>query len=94
MKTAFVSSQSLCGKAVSVFPGDDGLPKKTRPCKDWRILVGSWIDIFGGILMGSKLNTGDAFPAMQLKMIDGSEIAVPGDSGASYQVILFYRGSF
>jgi len=44
--------------------------------------------------MGSKLNTGDAFPAMKLTLIDGSEVAVPGNSGAAYQVVLFYRGSF
>lgn len=44
--------------------------------------------------MGSKLNTGDVFPAMKLKMVDGSEVGVPGNSGAKYQVVLFYRGAF
>lgn len=44
--------------------------------------------------MGSKLNTGDAFPAMQLKMVDSTEVSLPGDSGANYQIVLFYRGAF
>ncbi|MGH1358968.1 MAG: hypothetical protein ACRBC3_09415 [Burkholderiaceae bacterium] len=44
--------------------------------------------------MKSKLNTGDEFPSMPLKLVDGSEVVLPADPRASYLVVLFYRGAF
>lgn len=39
-----------------------------------------------------KLNTGDAFPALDLVLSAGQPITLPGGLGAGYRVILFYRG--
>ena len=44
--------------------------------------------------MTEKLTTGDAFPALTLKLHDAGEIALPQQSEGGYQVVLFYRGKF
>lgn len=42
--------------------------------------------------MADKLNTGDAFPRMQLQLVDGGTLELPEGLDAKYKVILFYRG--
>ena len=42
--------------------------------------------------MAAKLNAGDAFPKLTLKLTDGSALSVPDGIDAKYKVILFYRG--
>ncbi len=42
--------------------------------------------------MTSKLGTGDQFPNLDLKMIDGSTLSLPTDLEAPYTVFLVYRG--
>jgi len=42
--------------------------------------------------MAEKLNIGEAFPRMTLKLTDGSTLALPDGVHAKYKVILFYRG--
>ena len=44
--------------------------------------------------MPDKLGMGDSFPPMTLDQAQGGQIRLPGDSGARYGVILFYRGSW
>jgi hypothetical protein len=44
--------------------------------------------------MNDKLNGGDGFPSLPLKLVDGGELTVPGEPAADYLVLLFYRGSF
>ena len=41
--------------------------------------------------MADKLNTGDAFPSLTLKLTGGGTAKVP-DTSARYQMVLFYRG--
>ena len=41
--------------------------------------------------MAEKLNTGDAFPKLTLKLVGGGTATLPLPD-ARYQVILFYRG--
>jgi peroxiredoxin len=42
--------------------------------------------------MLEKLNTGDTFPKLTLKLVDGSGAELPEGLGGRYNVILFYRG--
>ena len=42
--------------------------------------------------MGVKLNTGDRFPAMTMKLADGGTLELPDGLDARYKVIVFYRG--
>ena len=42
--------------------------------------------------MAAKLNAGDVFPKLTLKLTDGSSLELPGGIDAKYKVILFYRG--
>jgi hypothetical protein len=42
--------------------------------------------------MADKLDTGDAFPKLRLKLVDGGTLEVPDGLNAKYKVILFYRG--
>jgi hypothetical protein len=42
--------------------------------------------------MAPKLNTGDSFPTLSLKLVDGRTLELPGGLDARYKVILFYRG--
>jgi hypothetical protein len=41
--------------------------------------------------MADKLNTGDAFPKLTLKLVGGGTATLPLPD-ARYQMILFYRG--
>jgi len=41
--------------------------------------------------MAEKLNLGDTFPSLTLKLVGGGTATVP-DAAANYNVILFYRG--
>ena len=42
--------------------------------------------------MGAKLNTGDAFPSLNLNLVGGGTATVPDPTDAKYQMVLFYRG--
>ena len=42
--------------------------------------------------MADKLNTGDTFPSLALKVAGGGTLTVPDDLDSQYKVILFYRG--
>jgi peroxiredoxin len=42
--------------------------------------------------MAAKLNTGDTFPRMTLRLVDGGQLELPGGLDAKYKVVLFYRG--
>ena len=42
--------------------------------------------------MGQKLNTGDAFPKLELRLPDGKTLTVPDDLDSKYTALLFYRG--
>ena len=42
--------------------------------------------------MAPKLNTGDAFPQLELKLAGGGTLVLPDGLDARYKVILFYRG--
>jgi peroxiredoxin len=42
--------------------------------------------------MAPKLNTGDRFPPLTLKLTDGGMLELPQGIDARYKVILFYRG--
>lgn len=42
--------------------------------------------------MTTKLNTGDSFPRMTLKLTDGSPLELPGGQDTKYKIVLFYRG--
>lgn len=42
--------------------------------------------------MAKKLDAGDAFPKLVLRLAGGKTLTVPDDLGANYTVLLFYRG--
>ena len=42
--------------------------------------------------MGEKLQQGDRFPALTLKLVDGSTIRFPEQMPTRYAAVLFYRG--
>ena len=42
--------------------------------------------------MAEKLNAGDSFPSLTLKLVDGGALALPDRLDSSYSVVLFYRG--
>ena len=44
--------------------------------------------------MPDKLLEGDRFPDIELDLIDGSKIALPGQAPTSFVVLLFYRGAW
>ena len=39
-----------------------------------------------------KLDSGDPFPEMELKLTDGSSLTIPGEIDESWLVLLVYRG--
>lgn len=39
-----------------------------------------------------KLRSGDQFPSLKLKMLDGSTWMLPDDFRAEYNIVLIYRG--
>lgn len=42
--------------------------------------------------MNAKLNTGDRFPRMTLKLADGGTLELPDGLTGRYNIVLFYRG--
>ena len=42
--------------------------------------------------MADKLNAGDAFPSLTLKLAGDKTLNVPEDLDSKYTMILFYRG--
>jgi peroxiredoxin len=42
--------------------------------------------------MGEKLQQGDRFPAISLKLLDGSTVRLPDEAPSRYTVLLTYRG--
>jgi hypothetical protein len=42
--------------------------------------------------MGEKLQQGDRFPALTLKLVQGGTIRLPDEMPTRYSAVLFYRG--
>lgn len=42
--------------------------------------------------MGEKLQQGDRLSGLNLNLIDGGTLALPGDMSSRYLAVLFYRG--
>jgi peroxiredoxin len=42
--------------------------------------------------MGEKLQQGDRFPALTLKLVQGGTIRLPDEISTHYAAVLFYRG--
>jgi len=42
--------------------------------------------------MADKLDAGDNFPTMKLKLVDAATLELPDGLDAKWKVILFYRG--
>jgi peroxiredoxin len=42
--------------------------------------------------MGEKLQQGDRFPSITLKLVDGRTIRLPDEMPTRYAAVLFYRG--
>ena len=42
--------------------------------------------------MGQKLQQGDRFPSMALKLTGGGSVTLPSDMPGRYAAVLFYRG--
>lgn len=42
--------------------------------------------------MAEKLNAGDGFPRIALRLADGGTLTLPDEIGAAYAVVIFYRG--
>lgn len=42
--------------------------------------------------MGEKLNAGDTFPQLSLKLVAGGAVTIPDDLESKYAVVLFDRG--
>jgi hypothetical protein len=42
--------------------------------------------------MADKLNSGAAFPGIELRLAGGGTLSLPAGLDARYKVILFYRG--
>ena len=42
--------------------------------------------------MGEMLQQGARFPQLELKLLDGRTLTLPGDAPSRYTALLFYRG--
>ena len=42
--------------------------------------------------MGEMLQQGGRFPELNLKLLDGGTLSLPGDAPSRYTALLFYRG--
>jgi hypothetical protein len=42
--------------------------------------------------MADKLQQGDRFPRLSLRLVDGGEIVIPDEVPSRYTALLFYRG--
>jgi peroxiredoxin len=45
-----------------------------------------------GETMGEKLQQGDRFPSINLKLVNGGTIEIPCQMSGRYVALLFYRG--
>lgn len=45
-----------------------------------------------GTNMGEKLQQGDRFPSLALKLLDGRTVHLPDEMPTRYAALLFYRG--
>ena len=53
--------------------------------------AGYTIVILGGD-MGQKLQQGDRFPSLTLKLVGGETVTIPDQMSSRYVALLFYRG--
>ena len=44
--------------------------------------------------MGEKLQQGDRFPSITLKLVGGDTVTMPDDVSSRYVALLFYRGQW
>ena len=44
--------------------------------------------------MGEKLQQGDRFPLITLKLVGGDTVTMPDDMSSRYVALLFYRGQW
>ena len=44
--------------------------------------------------MGEKLQQGDRFPSITLKLVGGDTVTMPDDMSSRYVALLFYRGQW
>jgi len=42
--------------------------------------------------MSNKLDKGGQFPDIELSMVGGGALSIPGDISTPYAIVLFYRG--
>ena len=42
--------------------------------------------------MGEMLQQGARFPELNLRLLDGGSLTLPGDAPSRYTALLFYRG--
>ena len=42
--------------------------------------------------MGQKLQQGDRFPSIDLRLVSGERVTMPDDMPGRYVALLFYRG--
>ncbi len=42
--------------------------------------------------MGQKLEAGETFPSVTMKLVGGGTVTLPDDLATQYGVVLFYRG--
>ena len=42
--------------------------------------------------MGEMLQQGGRFPQLDLNLLDGNKLSLPGDAPSRYTALLFYRG--
>ena len=42
--------------------------------------------------MAEKLQQGDRFPSVSLRLVEGGSLQIPGDLTSRYTAVLFYRG--
>ena len=42
--------------------------------------------------MGDMLQQGGRFPQLELSLVDGGTLALPGEAPSRYTALLFYRG--
>ena len=42
--------------------------------------------------MGDMLQQGDRFPQLELNLLDGGTLTLPGGAPSRYTALLFYRG--
>jgi hypothetical protein len=65
-----------------------------QPGADWRVDTRkhATASIIGETKMGEKLQQGDRFPSLTLKLVLGGTIRLPDEMPTRYAAVLFYRG--